>query len=222
MKITAFQYGKTELAEHCIFAGGNPEKKHPIALLFFLIEDGARKILVDVGCDTMPGFDLFEFQRPVEVLESAGISRDDITDIILTHGHHDHVDALRYYPAASVFVHQDAVSSLMGYLPDYTKVQAIADYATIGRGITLKHIGGHAVGSSIVLVQTPDTTYVLCGDECYDKRGFTDGVLTGSSICPEKTKAFLEEYGKSCYTPVISHDPDLVGELGYRVFFDSE
>ncbi len=220
MKLTAFQYGKTELAEHCIFAGGDPDKKSPIALLFFLIEDGAQKILVDVGCDTMPGFDLFEFQKPVEVLESCGICRDEITDIILTHGHHDHIDALRYYPTASVFVHQDAVSSLMGYLPDYTKVQAISDYAAIGRGITLQYIGGHAVGSSVVLIKRSNTTYVLCGDECYDKKGLTEGIVTGSSICPEKTKAFLEEYGKPGYTPVLSHDPDLVGKIGYKVLFE--
>ncbi|MBQ9915511.1 MAG: MBL fold metallo-hydrolase, partial [Clostridia bacterium] len=166
-------------------------------------------------------FDLFEFQKPVEVLESYGISRDDITDIILTHGHHDHIDALRYYPTASVFVHKDAVSSLMGYLPDYTKLQAVSDCAVVGRGITLQHIGGHALGSCVVLVKLAEKTLVFCGDECYAKESLTEGRLTGSSICPEKTRAFLEEYAKPCYMPILSHDPDLLGELGYRVLFEN-
>ena len=69
MKLTAFQYGKTELAEAMIFENGSFDIKQPIALLFFLIETEGRKILVDVGCDTMPGFPLFEHKSPVEVLE---------------------------------------------------------------------------------------------------------------------------------------------------------
>ena len=70
MKLTAFQYGKTDLTMRAVFQDGNPNEKMPISLLFFLIETDGRKILVDVGCDTMPGFELFEFKKPVEVMEN--------------------------------------------------------------------------------------------------------------------------------------------------------
>ena len=63
MKLTAFQYGKTDLTLRAVFQDGKEEEKIPISLLFFLIETENRKILVDVGCDTMPGFELFEFKQ---------------------------------------------------------------------------------------------------------------------------------------------------------------
>ena len=60
MKLIAFQYGKTEITGRMGFVGGNPDVKLPISLMFFLIETGDKKILADVGCDTMPGFVLYE------------------------------------------------------------------------------------------------------------------------------------------------------------------
>ena len=74
MKLTAFQYGKTEITEAMAFQNGNADVKIPISLMFFLIETEDKKILADVGCDTMPGFRLFEFQKPVDVLKSYGIA----------------------------------------------------------------------------------------------------------------------------------------------------
>ena len=78
MKIVAFQDGTTEITERMAFRGGDKAVKLPIALLFFLIELGERKILVDVGCDTMPGFPLFTFEPPVKVLEAFGITAEGI------------------------------------------------------------------------------------------------------------------------------------------------
>ena len=57
MRLIAFNYGTTEITGNMAFQAGDKSVKIPIALLFFLIEDGDRKILVDVGCDTMPGFE---------------------------------------------------------------------------------------------------------------------------------------------------------------------
>ena len=78
MKLTVFCYGTTEIDEHMAFQNGDKQKKIPISLLFFLIQTDKKNILVDVGCDTMPGFPLYTFCSPVEVLEKTGISRDEI------------------------------------------------------------------------------------------------------------------------------------------------
>ena len=56
MRMTAFRYGKTEITQRMAFQNGDGNVKIPIGLMFFLIEDDNRKILVDAGCDTMPGF----------------------------------------------------------------------------------------------------------------------------------------------------------------------
>ena len=91
LKIVALKFGKTEINEGMAFVGGSREKKLPISLLFFLIEQDGKKILVDTGCDTMPGFPLFEHTSPVNILREYGLTPNDITDVILTHSHGDHI-----------------------------------------------------------------------------------------------------------------------------------
>ena len=220
MKLTALKYGRTEITESMAFVGGDEKVKLPISLLFFLIETEGRKILVDVGCDTMPGFELFEFKKPVDVLEDCGISRREITDIIITHAHHDHIDALRHYPQAKVYLHKDGLKYAEGFLAENTHLTLLDGDALIAKNVKFKHIGGHLDGSGIVLIENGGKTYVLCGDECYTKENLLHKKPTGSSFHPNESRRFVEEYSKESYIPILFHDPDLVSNLGGKVLFD--
>ena len=221
MKLIAFNYGRTEITEKMAFVGGDDSVKLPIGLLFFLIEDGDRRILVDVGCDTMPGFELFEFEMPVRVLESYGIRREDITDVIITHSHHDHIDAVYNYPQATVYIHKSELESAQRYLTSTPDVIAFDDSLKIIDGVEVRHMGGHSIGSSIVLIYAHRHTYVLCGDECYTKENLTENKPTGSSFCPERSRAFVEEYRQPRYIPILFHDSDIVSGIGYKSLFEN-
>lgn len=213
MKLTAFQYGKTDLTMRAVFQDGNPNEKMPISLLFFLIETDGRKILVDVGCDTMPGFELFEFKKPVEVLEEY-IAREKITDIILTHHDHDHVDCLGYYPEATVYINRDEIP-MTASITDKTRVCAFDDEIEVCRGIVVKKVGGHSRGSSVVELGN----IVLCGDECYSKENLELKKPTGASACLENSIKFVEKYREN-YETVLFHDADLVGYIGHKTLFE--
>ena len=209
MKIIAFEYGKTEITERMAFQDGRADVKLPIALLFFMIEAEDKKILVDVGCDTMPGFVLYEHKSPPEVLKMYGVSPDEITDIIITHSHHDHIDAIRHYPDARVYIHESETSDMIkGF-----NVSTFSDSLEIAEGVTAVYIGGHSEGSSIFMVGE----YVLCGDECYTMENLINNKPTGSSFCLEKSIAFVNEYRKSKYKPILFHDPELVGSIKYKI-----
>ena len=54
-------YGRTTIPESWIYAGGDENKKVPIILSVFLIETEDMKLLVDAGCNTMPGYVLEDF-----------------------------------------------------------------------------------------------------------------------------------------------------------------
>ncbi|MBR5460368.1 MAG: MBL fold metallo-hydrolase [Clostridia bacterium] len=215
MKLTAFQYGKTELAEAMIFENGSFDIKQPIALLFFLIETEGRKILVDVGCDTMPGFPLFEHKSPVEVLEEY-TSRESITDVIITHAHHDHIEAVKYYKNAHIHLHRDSLKYAKPY--SIEGLSPFDESFTLCDGVEVIKIGGHFFGSCIVRIGD----FVLCGDECYSEKNLTDLIMTGSSVNRENSLAFLKEYGKPCYTPILFHSPSVVGYIGHKIFFETE
>ena len=103
IKITPVRYGTTELKESWIFRGGDPQKIRPISLTVYLIETEDKKILVDAGCDTMPGFHLkYHVSPPKALAEQTGISAEEITDVILTHSHHDHMEAVGHFLHARI------------------------------------------------------------------------------------------------------------------------
>lgn len=217
MKLTAFQYGKTEISEKMAFPGGNEQKKLPISLLFFLAETEGKKILIDVGCDTMPGFPLYEFRKPIQLLEEYGIGRQEITDVLLTHSHHDHIDAVRYYPEAEIWLQENEKKAADPYVKECRSVSFFREEHQVTKDIRMQWIGGHSFGSSIVLIRD---TLVLCGDECYSKENLRKKIPTGTSVCPEKSLQFVLKYSRPPYRTLLMHDPDLVGEIGVRILMD--
>ena len=219
MRLTVFKYGTTDITAKMAFVGGDEKVKLSISLLFFLIEHEDRKILIDVGCDNMPGFELHQFELPVNVLEQYKISRSEITDVILTHAHHDHIHAVYNYPEAVVYIHKDELANARKYLENSKKISVFDEDFEIIDNVCVKVIGGHSKGSSVVLVKSNEKEYVLCGDECYTKENFANKIPTGSSISPEKSRKFVEEYGKEKYIPIIFHDPDIVPEIGFKVLY---
>lgn len=219
MKLTALQYGVTELTQAMIFPDGAWDKKDPISLLFFLLEDGGRKLLFDVGCDTMGGFDLFQFETPDQTLKKYGVDPSEITDVFISHAHHDHIDGLHYYPQANIYIHEAELPEAEKYLPANARLHTFQDEFRYSEDVVFRHIGGHSAGSSVALITRPDSTWVLCGDECYSHENLKKQIPTGSSTCPQNSLHFVQEYGKPGYTPVIYHDPDLIGMLGTKVLF---
>lgn len=222
MKLVAFKYGETELSCAKVFADGSAEEALPIALLFFLFETEDRKILIDTGCDTMPGFPLFSHQKPVSVLKMYGLSPAQITDVIITHAHHDHIDALRYYPQAHIHLHEDALAKAQRYLLADANVHTFSRELELLPGLKVRHIGGHAPGSSIVLIQQGVQTLLLCGDECYTRQNLLLNKPTASSYCPENSRLFTEKYGQSQYLPIIFHDPHLVKDIGFQILLEAD
>ena len=219
MKLTAFKYGETQTTERAAFLNGDKNKNLPVSLLFFLIETGNKKILADVGCDTMPGFEVTSFKKPIELLSDYGVTADEITNVLITHAHHDHVDCLHYFKKATVYLHKDELTDAQEYLTENQKVHTFENSACICDGVVIKHIGGHSKGSSIILLSASAGEYVLCGDECYTKENLEKCIPSGSSYCVEKNMDFIKTYRELRYTVILFHDAMLVKKTGYRRIF---
>ena len=217
MKIDCLKYAQSVLPESIVFDGGSAKTKIPISFAIYLIQMGDRKILIDAGCDTMPGFPLFEHTSPVNILKQYGLEPEDITDVILTHSHGDHIEGVRYYKDANIYIHEAELEEAKPFLTEHKKVFTFKDEMVIATDVLIKHIGGHSAGSSIVLVKTGDKTYAICGDECYTMDNFKENKPSGASRNLEKNKAFIEEYRKPQYIPLLLHDPELIKELGFKI-----
>ena len=211
MKITALKYGQSTFAEHNFFA----DKKdsfvpRPISFLFYLIETDDRRILIDVGCNDMYGWDMKHLISPALLLRKYGLSPLDITDVIISHPHYDHIACAKYFKKARFFMHKDTLFEGASYLPEGAEVVTFEDELEPFENIRLLHIGGHCQGSSVILVTREEEKLLFCGDEVYSEECFTRNVGSGHPKDPDKNKAFIEKYRTDEYKKLVFHTPEIL------------
>lgn len=204
--IVRIQYAETALSENWVFKDGSEDKKIPIIFSSFLICTDNRKILVDAGCETMSGFDMKNFKTPITALKEAGIEISDITDVIITHAHHDHIECAKYFKNATLYIQQDEYVKGKEYLMENQTIFTFLDEKWIDEDIKIVKIGGHTCGSSIVECKIKDKIYVICGDECYTSYNLKNKIPTGKSYSPQNSRFFIEKYSKSPYVCLLSHE----------------
>ena len=212
MKITALKYGESVFSKRLIFEDDTSDELLPISFVIYLIQTEDKNILVDAGCDDGAGFEMSVFKKPVDVLKEYGLKPCDITDVIITHSHHDHIEAIAYYTNATIHIQKDEYNIAQKYIPSDFKIHLVDDEWSLTPRVIMRKIGGHSIGSCIVMADN----YVLCGDECYYLKNLEEKFVTGSSYNKQNSRAFIEEYSKKKYTPLLFHDPQiLTGKVGY-------
>ena len=204
--IIPIDYGKSVLPESMIFQNGAGNKFRPIVFRVYLIRTENRLILVDAGCETMPDFDMRDFIGPVKALNNIGISPEEITDLIITHAHHDHIECAKYFKNAVTYIQKDEYEAGKGYLAENLNIRTFDEEMLICYGIKAVKIGGHSKGSSIVEITDADKKYVIAGDECYMRDCLIKQIPTGISYNPEKSREFIKKYGVGEYTVFLCHD----------------
>lgn len=206
IEIIPIDYAKSTLPESWVFLKGDKDVKVPIVFRVFLLKTADRLILVDAGCVTMPGFDMVDFIGPIKALKNMGISVDDITDVILTHHHHDHIECVKEYKNAVVYIQKDEYEKGKQYIGTEQTVKTFDDEIQVCEGVKAIKIGGHSVGSSIVEIAGEDKPTIIAGDECYSRQCLIKKIPTGMSPNPEVSKAFVEKYGSDEYNVLLCHD----------------
>lgn len=154
LSLYCLKYAESILPESMVFDGGIKEKYIPISFAFYFIETQDRKILIDVGCDTMPGFVMKKQYSPAFVLRTVGVLACEITDVIITHAHHDHIEAVKHFTNACIHISKAEYKNAKPYLYDGMNVNVFEEELVVTEQIKIIEIGGHSVGSSIVEIKT--------------------------------------------------------------------
>lgn len=205
VEIIPIEYGKSFLDEGSIFQDGSPDKMYPIVFRIYLIKTENRLILADAGCETMPGFDMRDFIGSVKALEAVDVKPDDITDVIITHSHHDHIELVSSFKKAVVYIQRDEYELGKQYFDDAMDVRLFDDEVQICSGVKAVKIGGHSVGSCVVEITDKKEKWLIVGDECYVRECLERKVATGISVCPEKSREFILKYADSKYNFLLCH-----------------
>lgn len=101
------------------WADKGPKDPVKIDFMVWLVKgDNGKNILVDAGfLNDIPNaaeFKIVNYVRPDSALLPLGLAAKDITDIIVSHPHWDHIDGLNLFPNAKIWIQQDDYGYFVG------------------------------------------------------------------------------------------------------------
>lgn len=204
--IVRVEYGKSSLPESAVFVGGNYDKKIPIIFSVFLVITDNRKILIDAGCETMPDFEIVDFIGTIGALKNLGYIADEITDVIITHSHHDHIECVGYFKNALIHIQKLEYEFGKQYIPNDFICNIFKDECILEDDIKIIKIGGHTSGSCIVECIFDNKKYIFCGDECYSFYNINNKIAAATSISEKRNMDFIKKYSRSEYVCLLCHE----------------
>jgi glyoxylase-like metal-dependent hydrolase (beta-lactamase superfamily II) len=152
-------------------------------VLMFVVDTGSEKILIDAGAGHALGPSMGSAQKN---LRAAGVHAADISKVLITHPHPDHLCGISdqgamLYPNAHVYI--DRRDYEYWSAPEHTYPQfgrAMAPYIAadrlrmfepgdeLGAGVTAVPLPGHTIGHSGFEVQSAGATALFWGDIIHD------------------------------------------------------
>jgi glyoxylase-like metal-dependent hydrolase (beta-lactamase superfamily II) len=196
--IEAIRYATAEDEVAGLVMGAPKGEKITIAMAVWLIRGGGRNILFDSGYhrDTfLKYFPSTEYLRPDEAVKLAGVPSDEVTDIVISHAHWDHIGGIDLFPKAKVWIQREEYRYYTGdaWQPkgnhggiDPEDMQALLRVNTEGRlrlvdgddveifpGIRA-YTGGHHTYAAQYLRVDGNPPFVLASDNCYLYRNLAE------------------------------------------------
>ena len=178
-----------------LVAGADSTRKTSLAFTVWLIRGGGRTVLMDAGFYRQKFLDRWKpapFSRPSDALAALGVKPSDVTDIIVSHVHWDHLDGADLFPRARVWLQRDEFehytndtgavldraidpddAKMLASLKSAGRVQLIpGDSTEIIPGITVYTGGKHTFASEFAAVNASlaggrTGTIVLASDNAY-------------------------------------------------------
>jgi len=236
-EVVAVRYGTVTLTRSECFYRYHAylEADGPIRMdyFFWLVRGGAQTILIDTGFAPEVGTRRGRtcLVEPLQALARLGVGPQDVSTVIVSHLHYDHIGNLAAFPDASVVVQRKELnfwaSPAAAHLHFAQVVEptelavfesVIADGrlvivdgdADIGDGVGVELVGGHSPGEQLVVVAGAEHPIVIASDalHLYEEME-RDRPFALFSDLPEMYAAYgrLAELQASGAAIVAGHDP---------------
>jgi glyoxylase-like metal-dependent hydrolase (beta-lactamase superfamily II) len=241
-EVTAIRYGSLASTRGELYYRWSsyvePDGELEMAYYFWLLRSAERTVLVDTGFGTEAAARRGRtcLIEPVEALARLGVAPADVSTVIVSHFHYDHVGNLDAYPDAELVVGQTELDFWTGPLArraqfaphvDQPDIERIAARVAAGRarttsgeeevlpGIRTIEVGGHSPGQLLVVVDSDDGgRVVLTSDavhfyeEMESDRPFGVVADLGAMYSAYDTVAELAEGEATAI--VAGHDPAVI------------
>jgi len=203
--IFAIRYAGLPDVPVCDLVVGAPkDKKIEIVFAFWLIRGAGHNILFDSGFHRerwLKDWPVRNYLRPDEAVKLAGLQPEQITDIVISHAHWDHMGGIDLFPKAVVWIQKEEFRYYTGDAwqsggdhggIDPDDVQALVRLNTEGRlrlvdgddveifpGIRA-YTGAHHTYASQYLLIDGDPRFVLASDNAYLYRNLQDHLASAT------------------------------------------
>ena len=198
--IEAIRYGTIREFPVSELVIGAPEaEKVDIAMVVWLVRGSGRNVLFDSGFHRekwLKEFPAFaDYLRPDEAVRLAGVRPEDVTDVVISHAHWDHMGGIDLFPKATVWIQKQEFAYYTGdaWQPggkhggiDPGDVEALVRINTEGRlrlvdgddreilpGIRAYTGARHTYASQYLRIDGV-TPFVLASDNCYLYRNLAE------------------------------------------------
>ncbi|HEY2014040.1 MAG TPA: N-acyl homoserine lactonase family protein [Bryobacteraceae bacterium] len=220
-----------------LVAGADRARKMDIGMYFWLIKGSGHNVLFDCGFyrdQFMRQWHPADYQKPSDALKNAGLTPDDITDVIISHIHWDHADGFDLFPKAKIWIQKDELEYYAGEAwqghrrtaADPDDLLGLIKLNIEGR-VNLVHgdaqevlpaitcyIGGkHTWQSQFVTVNTAAGIVVLASDNVYLYENLEKHVPIAATLDPESNLRAQDRMKGLAANPklvVPGHDPAIM------------
>jgi glyoxylase-like metal-dependent hydrolase (beta-lactamase superfamily II) len=194
-EVTAVRYGTRSTTKSDVFLHyglyGEPDEPTQMDYFFWVARSTERTVLIDCGFNEASGARRGRTMvcPPVTGLRRLGIEPADVSMLILTHAHYDHIGNVDEFSAAELVMSAREYEFWTGHLASrplfatsaetadieaLTRARAAgrlrlltggaADRQSVAAGVDVLDIGGHTPGQLVVLVRTEDGEVVIASD----------------------------------------------------------
>lgn len=214
-EILAVQYGVVEgFPLRSLIPAAPRGETIDIAMAIWVIRDEERLILFDTGFFREEWFDRFDvsgYGRPDQILSRVEVSPADVTDIVVSHAHWDHMGGLELFPDATIWIQEEEFTYYTGAAwqaggntggIDPADIAHLVERNTAGLvrlirgdgveilpGITVFTGARHTYASQYLMVEG-SPRFVLASDNAYLYRNVTER-LAGATFSPDDSDANL-------------------------------
>jgi glyoxylase-like metal-dependent hydrolase (beta-lactamase superfamily II) len=108
--IEAIRYATSPDVKVSELVVGGPNDKIDIAMVVWLVRGGGHTILFDSGFHRstfLKEFPMKDYLRPDQAVATAGVKPEDVTDIVISHAHWDHMGGIDLFPKATIWIQRE-------------------------------------------------------------------------------------------------------------------
>lgn len=216
--------------------GADTSRRLDLAMTVWLLKgpDG-RNVLVDAGFyrdNFVRQWKPVDFMKPSEAVARAGVKPEDVTDVIISHVHWDHLDGVDLFPKARIWIqreefdhHLDSAGTVKDRAINAADAKMLADLAKAGRvmlvdgdakeiipGIRVYTGGKHTFASQLATVNTASGTVVIASDNMYTYANMAKHVPIAQTLDREsnlRTQDRMKTLASNPRLIVPGHDPEV-------------